>query len=196
MARTILSSGAHDVSTSSMVSAPWRLTRCGSPPTASPDWHNSGTCCWRVTTTSCHGNASRCCVSNASARPSAITRWASSPAYNSAPRSTTTKSVSRAFDATWSRSRLAPAQQVQLFTTVLPDRIRIDIELLQPLDINMALSLAHAYQRRSQALDSITLATSTFLLHSFATFSGSGGCHADAAAVRGHGGSPTLPHPF
>lgn len=53
---------------------------------------------------------------------------------------------------------LAPAQQVQLFTTVLHDRIRIDVELLQPLDINMALSLAHAYQRRSQALDSITLA--------------------------------------
>lgn len=91
---------------------------------------------------------------------------------------------------------LAPAQQVQLFTTVLHDRIRIDVELLQPLDINMALSLAHAYQRRSQALDSITLATSTRLLHLFATFSGSGGCHADAAAIRGHGGSLTLPRPF
>ncbi|KAJ1274640.1 hypothetical protein BS78_05G077100 [Paspalum vaginatum] len=48
---------------------------------------------------------------------------------------------------------LAPLQQVQLFTAGLPDRIRIDVELLNPPDLQQALRLARAYERRSQSLD-------------------------------------------
>ena len=48
---------------------------------------------------------------------------------------------------------LSQEQQVQLFTAGLPDRIKIDVELMAPRDLNQALSLARAYERRSQALD-------------------------------------------
>ena len=44
---------------------------------------------------------------------------------------------------------LSQEQQVQLFTAGLPDRIKIDVELMAPRDLNQALSLARAYERRS-----------------------------------------------
>jgi hypothetical protein len=44
---------------------------------------------------------------------------------------------------------LSQEQQVQLFTAELPDRIKIDVELMAPRDLNQALSLARAYERRS-----------------------------------------------
>jgi hypothetical protein len=40
-------------------------------------------------------------------------------------------------------------QKVQLFTTGLPERIKIDVELMAPRDLNHALSLARAYERRA-----------------------------------------------
>lgn len=43
--------------------------------------------------------------------------------------------------------------QVHLFTVGLPDHIRIDVELVGPPDIQQALRLTRAYERRSQALD-------------------------------------------
>jgi hypothetical protein len=47
---------------------------------------------------------------------------------------------------------LAPEQQVQLFTAGLPDPIHIDVELLNPPDLNTALATAQAYEHRSQSL--------------------------------------------
>jgi hypothetical protein len=47
---------------------------------------------------------------------------------------------------------LASEQQVQLFTAGLPDLIRIDVELLNPPDLNTALATSWAYERRSQSL--------------------------------------------
>jgi hypothetical protein len=48
---------------------------------------------------------------------------------------------------------LSQEQKVHLFTAGLPERIKIDVELMAPRDTNHALSLARAYERRSQALD-------------------------------------------
>jgi hypothetical protein len=48
---------------------------------------------------------------------------------------------------------LSQEQQVQSFIEGLPDRIKIDVELMAPRDLNQALSLARAYERRSKALD-------------------------------------------
>ena len=47
---------------------------------------------------------------------------------------------------------LSPLQQVQLFTGGLPDQIRIDVELQAPMDLQRAMSLARAYERRSVTL--------------------------------------------
>jgi hypothetical protein len=41
---------------------------------------------------------------------------------------------------------------VQLFTAGLPDLIRINVELLNPPDLNTTLATARAYERRSQSL--------------------------------------------
>jgi hypothetical protein len=48
---------------------------------------------------------------------------------------------------------LTPKKKVQLFTTCLPECIKIDVKLMAPRDLNHALSLARAYERRAQALD-------------------------------------------
>jgi hypothetical protein len=47
---------------------------------------------------------------------------------------------------------LASEQQVQLFTAGLPDRININVELLNPPDLNTTLVTARAYECRSQSL--------------------------------------------
>jgi hypothetical protein len=47
---------------------------------------------------------------------------------------------------------LSPEQQVQLFTGGLPDAIRIDVELQFPQDLQRAMALARAYERRAAAL--------------------------------------------
>jgi transposase InsO family protein len=47
---------------------------------------------------------------------------------------------------------LSPEQQVQLFTGGLPDTIRIDVELQFPQDLQRAMALARAYERRAAAL--------------------------------------------
>jgi len=44
---------------------------------------------------------------------------------------------------------LAPAQQVQLFTGGLPDPLRTDVELQAPPDLQRAMALARAYERRA-----------------------------------------------
>lgn len=44
---------------------------------------------------------------------------------------------------------LTPSQQVQLFTGGLPDAIRIDVELQAPEDLQRAMVLARAYERRA-----------------------------------------------
>ena len=51
-------------------------------------------------------------------------------------------------------SPLAPDQQVQLFTAGLPERIKIDVELMNPQNLQQASRLARAYERRSQVIDS------------------------------------------
>ncbi|KAJ1253618.1 hypothetical protein BS78_K226700 [Paspalum vaginatum] len=48
---------------------------------------------------------------------------------------------------------MAPVQQVQIFTAGLPDRIHIDVELLQPQDLQQAFRLTRAYERRSQSVN-------------------------------------------
>jgi hypothetical protein len=45
--------------------------------------------------------------------------------------------------------RLTPYQQAQLFTGGLPDHIRIDVELHDPQDLQRAMRLARAYERRN-----------------------------------------------
>lgn len=47
---------------------------------------------------------------------------------------------------------LAPAQQVQLFTGGLPDPLRTDVELQAPGDLQRAMALARAYERRATML--------------------------------------------
>jgi hypothetical protein len=47
---------------------------------------------------------------------------------------------------------LSPEQQVHLFTGGLPDTIRIDVELQEPQDLQRAMALARAYERRVAAL--------------------------------------------
>jgi hypothetical protein len=44
---------------------------------------------------------------------------------------------------------LSLKQQVQLFTSGLPDAIRIDVELQAPQDLQCAMVLARAYERRA-----------------------------------------------
>jgi len=44
---------------------------------------------------------------------------------------------------------LTPSQQVQLFTGGLPEAIRIDVELQAPEDLQRAMVLARAYERRA-----------------------------------------------
>jgi len=44
---------------------------------------------------------------------------------------------------------LSPAQQVQLFTGGLPQPLRTDVELQAPLDLQRAMCLARAFERRS-----------------------------------------------
>jgi hypothetical protein len=48
---------------------------------------------------------------------------------------------------------LTQEQRVRLFTADLLEHIKIDVELMAPKDLNHALSLAQAYERRYQALD-------------------------------------------
>jgi hypothetical protein len=48
---------------------------------------------------------------------------------------------------------LSQEQKVQLFTAGLSERIKIGVELMAPRDLKHALSLAPAYERRTQALD-------------------------------------------
>jgi hypothetical protein len=45
--------------------------------------------------------------------------------------------------------RLTPYQQAQVFTGGLPDHIRIDVELHDPQDLQCAMRLARAYERRN-----------------------------------------------
>jgi hypothetical protein len=45
--------------------------------------------------------------------------------------------------------RLTPYQQAQLFTGGLPEHIRIDVELHDPQDLQRAMRLARAYERRN-----------------------------------------------
>jgi hypothetical protein len=47
--------------------------------------------------------------------------------------------------------RLQPLQQVQLFTSGLPEHIRVDVELHEPQDLHRAMRLARAYERRNPA---------------------------------------------
>ena len=47
---------------------------------------------------------------------------------------------------------LSPLQQVQLFTGGLPDPIRTDVELQAPTDLQRAMGLERAYERRAAAL--------------------------------------------
>jgi hypothetical protein len=54
---------------------------------------------------------------------------------------------------------------VHLFATDLPKRIKIDVELMAPRDLNHALSLAQAYEQRSQALDTHPTPNSSKSLH-------------------------------
>jgi hypothetical protein len=56
---------------------------------------------------------------------------------------------------------LTQEQKVQLFTAGLPECIKIDVELMAPRDLNHALSLARAYERRSQVLDGNVIAAPT-----------------------------------
>jgi hypothetical protein len=56
---------------------------------------------------------------------------------------------------------LTQKQKVQLFTAGLLERIKIDVELMAPRDLNHALSLARAYERRSQVLDGNIIASPT-----------------------------------
>jgi hypothetical protein len=51
-------------------------------------------------------------------------------------------------------SPLSPLQQVQLFTGGLPDPIRTDVELQALADLQHAMGLAQAYERRAVALPS------------------------------------------
>ena len=51
---------------------------------------------------------------------------------------------------------LTPEQQVQLFTGGLPDPIRIDVELQAPADLQRAMLLARAYERRSTTHSAIS----------------------------------------
>ena len=46
---------------------------------------------------------------------------------------------------------LSPLQHVQLFTGGLPDPIRTDVELQAPADLQRAMGLARAYERRAVA---------------------------------------------
>jgi hypothetical protein len=46
-------------------------------------------------------------------------------------------------DPLWTR------QQVQLFTSGLSDLLRVDVEMQKPLDLQIAMSLAHSYEQRS-----------------------------------------------
>lgn len=46
-------------------------------------------------------------------------------------------------------SHLLPLQKVQLFTGGLPDHIRVDVELHDPQDLQRAMRLARAYERRN-----------------------------------------------
>lgn len=50
---------------------------------------------------------------------------------------------------------LSPDQQVRLFTGVLPDAIREDVELQAPQDLQHAMALAQAYEQRASALANI-----------------------------------------
>ncbi|KAK8448035.1 hypothetical protein SEVIR_8G203733v4 [Setaria viridis] len=52
--------------------------------------------------------------------------------------------------------RLAPRQQVQLFTAGFPERIRIDVELQDPDDLQAAMSLVRAYKHCSLAPEDST----------------------------------------
>ncbi|XP_071680170.1 uncharacterized protein [Lolium perenne] len=40
-------------------------------------------------------------------------------------------------------------QQVQLFTSGLTDLLRVDVEMQKPLDLQVAMSMAHAYEQRA-----------------------------------------------
>lgn len=53
---------------------------------------------------------------------------------------------------------LTPAQQVQLFTGGLPEPLRTDVELLTPTDLQRAMALARAFERRSLALSTSSTA--------------------------------------
>lgn len=50
---------------------------------------------------------------------------------------------------------LTPEQQVQLFTGGLPDPIRTDVELHAPADLQCAMALARAYERRAATAQAI-----------------------------------------
>ena len=50
---------------------------------------------------------------------------------------------------------LTPEQQVQLFTGGLPDPIRTDVELQAPADLQRAMALARAYERRAASVQAI-----------------------------------------
>jgi hypothetical protein len=47
---------------------------------------------------------------------------------------------------------LTPVQQARLFSGGLPDHIRIDVELLAPQDLQRAMALSRAYERRTAQL--------------------------------------------
>ena len=58
---------------------------------------------------------------------------------------------------------LSAAQQVQLFTGGLPQPLRTDVELLAPADLQRAMALARAFERRSSALSLATFSRASRL---------------------------------
>lgn len=66
------------------------------------------------------------------------------------PFSSTVAAYQEAFLARLAHAgRLDPLQQAQLFMGGLPDSIRIDVELHEPRDLQSAMSLARAFERRN-----------------------------------------------
>jgi hypothetical protein len=63
-------------------------------------------------------------------------------------------SVTNYSNGSWScsaRRSHSRRARVQLFATGLPERLCIDVELCAPADLQQAIALARAYERRAQA---------------------------------------------
>lgn len=84
--------------------------------------------------------------------PSAV--WASPEHHLSdlarLPFTSTVDAYMEAFQARAAHAgRLSPGQKAKLFTGGLPDHIRVDVELHDPQDLQRAMHLARAYERRN-----------------------------------------------